>query len=142
MYILQGPPASGKSTKAWEIYGRDVENSVIVNRDAIRRARGDYWVPSQEKFITDVERFMAEAALERGYNVIIDATNLNPHNLLFWEVLAAGHNAEVEKIRCETPYDVCVAQDMISTRTQHVGESVIKNFFDKYNIDYKTGKWE
>lgn len=47
--VLQGPPASGKSTKAKELleqYGAD--KAVIVCRDSIRESSGEYWVPSRE----------------------------------------------------------------------------------------------
>ena len=52
--VLQGPPASGKST-----WARDTAKAgtpyVIVNRDSIREARGEYWIPEQETYISDLE---------------------------------------------------------------------------------------
>ena len=42
MLVLQGVPASGKSTFAKELASRD-HSYVIVNRDSIRESRGDYY---------------------------------------------------------------------------------------------------
>jgi predicted kinase len=51
LLILQGPPASGKSTWAKEF----VKNNpwyIRVCRDDLRRMRGTYWIPGQEDMIT------------------------------------------------------------------------------------------
>ena len=47
MIVLQGCPASGKSTWAKEFI-KDKPNWVIVSRDEIREGTGKYWVPSRE----------------------------------------------------------------------------------------------
>lgn len=74
--ILKGLPASGKSTWAKEfIQGKN--NWVIVSRDSIRESTGEYWIPSREDYITDVEESSVLMALKNDLNVIIDATNLN-----------------------------------------------------------------
>ena len=76
--ILQGLPASGKSTYAKKLVNANPENTIIVNRDSIREGLGKYWVPSRECLVTQIEQFMIKEALLKRYNVIIDATNLNP----------------------------------------------------------------
>ena len=48
--VLQGPPASGKSTCARGLIKNNKE-WVIVSRDSIRESRGDYWVPEQEDYV-------------------------------------------------------------------------------------------
>lgn len=78
--VLQGPPAASKSTWARE-FVKDKTDWVIVNRDSLREGRGDYWIPSQEEYISDLEEFSVKAAINRGLNVIIDATNLNPKTI-------------------------------------------------------------
>ena len=55
LFIMQGIPASGKSTIARKLQEESPTTRVIVSRDAIRHARGVYWVPEQEKYISQIE---------------------------------------------------------------------------------------
>ena len=64
--VLVGVPASGKSTWALDYYSKHKGDSVIVNRDSIRYGRGEYWVPSQEKYIDDVEYSSVRSGLDLG----------------------------------------------------------------------------
>lgn len=129
--ILQGCPASGKSTWARE-FVKGKKDWVIVNRDSIREGRGDYWIPEQEKFISELEEFHIRKALEYGLNVIIDATNLNPKTLKKWEDIVAELEVEVEYKEFKISYEEAVERD--SKRSRPVGENVIKTFFDKYKL--------
>lgn len=127
--ILQGPPASGKSTIAKKLHEED-NSRVIVSRDSIREARGEYWIPNQERYISDVEEFMVVAALEHGLTPIIDATNLNKNTLAKWEVLADLHEAEIEYVKCIVPYDEALVRD--KNRKRPVGEKVVTDFYNRY----------
>lgn len=42
---------------------------------------GDYWMPHREQIITMAEITMIEEGLRRGFNIIIDDTNLNPKTM-------------------------------------------------------------
>lgn len=95
LLVLVGPPASGKSTFAKE-FVKDKSTWIRVNRDDIRLMCGNYWVPSREKLITIYEDTMVKEALSNNYNVIIDATNLNPKTRVKWEEIASNFNAEVK----------------------------------------------
>ena len=129
LLILQGAPASGKSTFARQLAHED-KSYVIVNRDSIRNSRGDYWIPSQEDYITSIEEFSIKNALGRGYNVIVDATNLNPITINKWKVIADEFNAEIEFKMFEISFEDAIARDKL--RDNSVGEKVIKEFFRKY----------
>lgn len=83
--ILTGIPASGKSTYAKKIALNDPTNWVIVNRDSIREGLGKYWVPTRESLVTNIENNMVEEALLHGFNVIVDATNLNKRDYHRWD---------------------------------------------------------
>lgn len=74
--FTQGLPASGKSTWAKD-YCKNNHNWIRVNRDDLRHMRGQYWIPKQEELITDWEHNCIINALDRGFNVIVDATNFN-----------------------------------------------------------------
>ena len=127
--ILQGPPASGKSTWAKE-FMKEKTQWIRVNRDNIRLMCGDYWVPSREHLISIYEELMIRNALENNYNVIIDATNLNPKTKSKWENIAAEYNAEVEYKEFIVPYEIAIERD--KNRSLKVGENTIYTFYKKY----------
>lgn len=131
LIILQGAPAAGKSTWARE-FVKGKKDWVIVNRDSIRDGRGDYWIPEQEKFISELEVFHIRKALEYGLNVIIDATNLNPTTLAKWDTIAKEFSAEMEIKVFDIPLDEAIRRD--SERSRSVGEKVIRDFYNRYNL--------
>lgn len=127
--ILQGVPASGKSTYARKLHEQN-KDYVIVNRDSIRRMRGDYWIPEQESYITDIEICCVESALKRGLTPIIDATNLNKAYLELWKDIAKDFEVEIEYIKFEIGYEEALLRD--ANREYPVGKDVIYKFFKKY----------
>jgi len=74
-----GLPASGKSTWSKEFVKQwnNRDKWIRVCRDDLRLMRGEYWIPDQEKLITDWEYECVAWAIRRKYNVIVDATNLH-----------------------------------------------------------------
>ena len=88
-------PASGKSTYAREL-AKAGTPYVIVNRDSIRESRGEYWIPEQEDYISDMEEYAVRSAIKRNLIPIIDATNLNPKTMEKWESLAKEFDCEIE----------------------------------------------
>lgn len=130
--ILQGPPASGKSTEVKKWQAEQPNTRVIVSRDALRHARGQYWVPEQEEFITKLETYMVRQALEQGYDVAIDATNLNEAVLERWRQIALGFDAEVEAWLFHVEKYECFLKDSNADREHSVGMAVIESFYSKY----------
>lgn len=106
---------------------------VIVNRDSLREGRGDYWVPEQEDYISDLEEFSIRQAIKRGYNVIIDATNLNPKTLNKWDKIAQETNSIIKIQEFYVPFKVALERDR--NRKRSVGERVIKRFYQQYYPD-------
>lgn len=130
IYVMQGPPAGGKSTKAREIYNEDKLHRVIVNRDSIRDSRGDYWVPEQESYISKLEEHAVRAAIESGLSPIIDATNLNPKTRQKWVDLALEYKVDLTTIECVVPYQEALTRD--SNRERPVGKKVLRDFYKRY----------
>ena len=127
--VLQGAPASGKSTWAREfVTGK--KDWVIVNRDSIRDGRGDYWIPEQEDYVSAVEEFQIRMAITNDLNVIIDATNLNPKTIEKWEKIAEEYCVEIEYKLIEIPYKEALERD--SKRARPVGKKVIDRFYRMY----------
>jgi len=129
LIVCQGVPASGKSTWAREFVTGKTD-WVIVNRDSIRDGRGDYWIPEQENYISEVEEFQIKSALNNNLNVIIDATNLNPKTIEKWEKIAKEYNATLEYKLFEIPYKEALERD--SKRARPVGKKVIDRFYRMY----------
>ena len=92
--------------------------------------RGDYWIPSQEKYITLIEETMIITALENKLNVIIDATNFNPKTIKKWTKIQEQFNTILETRFFNTPLEICIERD--SKREFPVGKNVIINFYNKY----------
>ena len=132
--VLQGPPASGKSTFAKQFIENN-HNYVIVSRDSIRDSLGEYWVPSRENLVSKIERDNIISSIDMGFNVIIDATNLNPKTIAKWEALADEKQCEIEYKEFWIPFHEAVQRDKNKDRTHSVGYKVIKNFYSKYNPD-------
>ena len=132
--VLQGPPASGKSTFAKQFI-KDNHNYVIVSRDSIRDSLGEYWVPSRENLVNKIERNNIINAIEMGFDVIIDATNLNPKTIAKWEALADEKQCEIEYKQFWIPYHEAIKRDNNDDRAHKVGVAVIRSFYSKYNPD-------
>lgn len=130
LLVLQGIPASGKSTWAKEFIKGKEEQWIIVNRDSIRESTGKYWVPTRENWITLVEEYMIRTALRFGNNVIIDATNLNSDVIKKWKNIAQEENAKLTFKYFNISLLEAIERD--KHRSRSVGENVIKKFFYKY----------
>ena len=127
--VLVGPPASGKSTYACEL-AKAGTPYVIVNRDSLREGRGEYWIPEQEDYISDMEEYAVRSAIKRNLIPIIDATNLNPKTIEKWESLAKEFDCEIEYKKFYVPFKEALERD--SKRERSVGKKVLVNFYTKY----------
>lgn len=130
--VLVGPPASGKTTYAREL-AKAGTPYVIVNRDSIREGRGEYWVPDQEDYISDMEEYAVRSAIKRCLIPIIDATNLNPKTIEKWENLAKELNCEIEYKKFYISFKEALERD--SKRERSVGKKVLIKFYTKYFYD-------
>lgn len=129
LLVLVGVPASGKTLWAKEFI-KDKSTWIRVNRDDIRLMCGDYWIPSREKLINNYEELMVKGALAYDYNVIIDATNLNPKTKAKWKEIASNFNAKLEYKEFIIPYKEAIKRD--KNRDLQVGEDTIRMFYRKY----------
>lgn len=131
LLILQGLPASGKTTWAREFLGKN-KNWVRVNRDDLRNMRGEYWIPKQEDLITEWENETILIALTQGYSVILDATNLDHQrnearvNLL----LNSFPDLKVDYKFFRISPEEAIERDL--KRANSVGQKVINKFYNKY----------
>lgn len=135
--VLIGPPASGKSVLARKMHEEDPKK-VIVNRDDIRDARGTYWIPDQEDYISDIEEFEVRAAIKRGLSPIIDATNLNPKTMEKWEKLSVELGCDLEKVYLPyVPFAEALRRDTERGKNggRAVGLKTLTRFYKQYYPD-------
>jgi len=132
LLILKGLPGSGKTTWSREFVEKN-KNWIRVNRDDLRNMRGEYFIPKQEDLITDWENATIAAALNRGYSVILDATNLNDNRtktrLTFLKTIISKEYRVAYKT-FDTSLEDCIKNDL--KRANSVGEKVIKGMYNRY----------
>lgn len=131
LIIMQGLPASGKTTKAKELLKQD-GNAIRVNKDELRTMlHGERrWTGKQEKVTNKIQASMILSGLEQGRTIIVDDTNLNPNRVEALRQLAKGHKVEILKI--ETSFDECIYRD--SVRDKRVGREVIERMSIKSGL--------
>lgn len=127
LIILKGLPGSGKSTHSREWVNEDPKKRIRVNRDDIRRSLGPYWVPSREKLVTLIEHDIVYEALENGYSVISDNTNLKSNNPYssFANINNYPDLTIITKF-IDTPVEECIKRDLQRSKEEQVGETVIR----------------
>ena len=136
LIITRGLPASGKSTWAKQWVLEDPEHRVRINQDDIRLMLGKYWIPSREKLVQEIQFDAIVEALSRGFNVVIDNTNLNKKVLdQFDRLIKTYEDYEIEyKDFFDTPLSVCIERD--KNRDLQVTERVIRSFYNNYKDKY------
>ena len=133
--VLRGLPGSGKSTLAKAWVAADPENRVRVNRDAIRWTQGireGVGTPAQEELVSAIEKATAQAGLDAGKDVIIDATNLTKQFSRQWFKLTEN----VEFLDLEVPIETCIERDRIrgAEGGRSVGEAVIRQLAKRWKV--------
>ncbi len=134
--VVVGEAGSGKSTWAKKHVRLVLANGrkiVRLNRDELRKMLGetDSWEfkPWREGLVKEIEHHAASSALAKGYDVVIDDTNLTDSRQLKWFDLALESEANHFTHRMTTPFQECVARDMLRDGKEHVGRAVIERHF-------------
>jgi predicted kinase len=130
---MKGLPASGKSTFAKELIKKDHTYKRVNRVDLRSMIDAGQWSTENEKFIRRVRNVLIRTALQRGFNVVLDDTNLRSD--IFTEVCdlveALNITATVYEKYFDTPADVCIERDKART-VGHVGEKVILDNYTRY----------
>lgn len=136
IHMLKGLPASGKSTLALQMVQDD--GMKRVNKDLLREMlHGGKYTPELEAFVLDVRNAIIKLALEKGYDVVIDDTNLNPIHQEAIRNLAGVLGVILDVIEVDTPLEECIRRD--KERGESVGENVIRHMFEKYVREQALG---
>lgn len=136
--LTMGLPASGKSTWAKEMLAKHQGQYKRINKDDLRAMLDDSkWSKANEKFVLQIRDTMVLSALNEGFNVIVDDTNLHPKHLQkmldiaesYTEVMGKPCRVELEDFT-HVPLDVCIERD--SKRPSSVGRKVIKDMYKQF----------
>ena len=129
--LTVGLPASGKSTWAKAQMTKNPGRYKRVNRDSLRlMLDNEQFNPKREKFITTAQRQLIVSALDEGFHVIVDDTNLNPKYISAFKELVKG-KAEVEvKDFTDAPLERCI--EWYLKREASVGKDVIVRMYKQY----------
>lgn len=132
--MLQGLPASGKSTWAKEQVQKGNGRVKRVNKDDLRSMIDNgNWSKENEKFILTMRNVLVSQALYSDSidTVIVDDTNLEPKHEEVLRQIAVSFGARFER---ETffhiPLLVCVERD--AKREKPVGAEKIRSMYQKY----------
>lgn len=133
--ILQGLPASGKSTWAREHVATH-EGWQRINKDDLREMlHNGKWSGKNEKAVLRIRDASIRAALESGQNVIVDDTNFNPVHVDTITEIAKDYAAQVEVKFFDVSLYECLIRN--SLRPNKVPDKVIQDMYEKYVLPQK-----
>lgn len=132
--MLIGLPGSGKSSYAQKWYSKDKEESIILSSDSIRKELyGDESIQGNPKEVFYLMQTRAIDALNKGYDVCYDATNLTRKDR-FQIMSKIPKFCNTQATILWAPIEMCIENDKNRERT--VGEEVIKRMVKKFEVPY------
>jgi predicted kinase len=143
LLILQGLPASGKSTFARSLVADSAGLAVRINNDELSEMLFGSTYTGNKSSARLLERLrfsIARSAIDNGYElVIVDNTNLNPRTLRAWIDFAetVGVEWELNATFLEVPLEVCLARN--AGRANPVPESVIRSMAEQHAKSVEVG---
>lgn len=130
--VCKGIPGSGKSTWSIEQLRKYPGKYKRVNRDSIREMLdGGKFDWDNENFVESLRDIIIDRALRKGFDVIVDDTNLKDS---VWEKIC-DIAKKVGNVRVMERYFEVTLKDALqrnSERYKKVPEDVIEAFFEKY----------
>jgi len=132
--MTRGLPASGKTTWAKEQVLKSDGKTKRVNKDDLRAMiNAGKWSRHSEKQILDIRNRIIDYYLSKGYDVIVDDTNLNPEHekTLRGFTMDDQYSAGFEiKDFTGVSLDECIKRDQ--SRPNYVGEKVIRRMYNTF----------
>lgn len=129
--ILQGLPASGKSSFAQEILLKEPGKWVRTNKDLLRQmCHASHWTKNNEKFIIKIRDEIILQALELGKHVIVDDTNFGYNIEHIKELVKGKAIVEINNSFLEVNVEECIKRDLLRPRS--VGKDVIMRMYNQH----------
>ena len=108
---------------------------------------GPYWITDREPLVSDIKLRMAEEAMNRGYDIVVDNMNLNPKEVNFWKNVVGTQNGDPDGYKYEIefkdffiPLEECIRRDAM--RPNPIGEKVIRDTWKRYKHFIQTTEVE
>ncbi|MFJ8668764.1 AAA family ATPase [Streptomyces sp. NPDC093600] len=142
VHVMTGLPASGKTTAARELQARSEGRMRRVNLDDLRtmldppapeRGRSH----AHEQTVLGIQDAAVRAAVDGGFDVVVDNTHLTPHIPKRLKAAVAGQATFVVHDFTGVPVEECVRRD--AGRARPVGEEIIRVLADKHATAIRGG---
>jgi predicted kinase len=129
--LLKGLPGSGKSTWAKEQLEKHPGRYKRICKDDLRAMLDNgHWSKANEKYVLQVRDSLILSALNAGYHVLIDDTNLLPkHEQTIRELVKGIAQVEIQDFT-DVPLETCIERDL--KRLHSVGERVIRDMYRQF----------
>jgi putative nucleotidyltransferase with HDIG domain len=139
LYYLIGLPGSGKSTFAKAFAEQEETNTKVLSSDSIRAEMfGSEEVQDDPSKVFDALFKKAKELLAQGYNVMVDATNVNRKKRI--NALKQFPNVHKVALYIATPIGRCIINDAKRERT--VGTEVITRMYEQMQVPAKFEGWD
>ena len=144
LLVLQGLPASGKSTYAVKWVNEDPEHRLRINQDSIRRMFGKYWLEDKiqlkkrESITSNITMELLKQSMFNQFDIVLDNMNLNSKILGTIENYVNYFNIKYTDLQAykieyklfKEPLQTLIDRD--SKRDISVGANVITNLYNRY----------
>ena len=144
VHLMSGLPASGKTLAARTLIDLNPGRIRRVNLDDIRAmfdtgASGERrWSRELEDTALTVQDAAVRAALDGGFDVIVDNTHVVPRIPKRLKGVVRGDATFVVHDFTHVPIEECIRRDALRTGPAHVGEEVIRKLADRHAKARKT----
>lgn len=142
VHLMTGLPASGKTTAARALQAQAGGRMRRVNLDDLRSMldlpdpeRGRSW--AHEQTVLAVQDAAVRAAVEGGFDVVVDNTHLTKHIPKRLKAAVGGLATFVVHDFTDVPLEECLRRD--AARENPVGEEIIRILADKHRQARKGG---
>ncbi|MGX1881506.1 phosphatase domain-containing protein [Streptomyces sp. NPDC055287] len=143
VHVMTGLPASGKTTAARQLQADAGGRMRRVNLDDLRAMldlpaveRGRSW--AHEQTVLAIQDAAVRAAVDGGFDVVVDNTHLTPHIPKRLKAAVADLATFTVHDFTDVPVEECVRRD--SEREKRVGEEIIRILADKH-AQVTRGGW-
>lgn len=132
LIMLVGLPASGKTTVAKEMISNSQRATKRVSKvDLIAMLDMENQSRDSEVFAKAIEKQIVVAALDLGYDVVVDDLNLKISDENYWTKTADENGATFVRLPMEATLESCIERD--SQREHPVGKDRIIELYLLYS---------
>ena len=144
LLVLQGLPASGKSTYAVKWVNEDPEHRLRINQDSIRTMFGKYWLEDKiqlkkrESITSNITMELLKQSMFNQFDIVLDNMNLSTKTISsiedcvnYFNIKFADLQAyQIEYKLFKEPLQTLINRD--SQRDISIGANVITNLYNRY----------